>query len=90
VNDQPPNRRDVAYICADDLQISSLTVRETLTYAVQLRCDFGLDHVAEETARVQHLLSLLDLESTADIEIGSSLSGITGAIPCMSLSVCLS
>jgi ABC-type multidrug transport system ATPase subunit len=81
VNNRKPDmttRHNTAYILQDDFHMACLTVKETLTYAVRLRC--GLEHYSkEETDRVSTLISLLGLTVCQNVIVGNQLvKGISG------------
>ncbi|KAF2268532.1 ABC transporter-like protein [Lojkania enalia] len=60
-----------AYVIQQDILLPTLTVRETLTYAAQLRLDSSVTH--EERKRlVEEVILELSLKEAADTRIGNS------------------
>jgi ABC-type multidrug transport system ATPase subunit len=71
-------RRRIGFVTQDDLMWTSLTVRDTLMYAAELRLPQALPRTAKR-ARVEALLSLLSLEKCAGTAIGGAMArGISG------------
>ena len=81
VNNRKPDtntRHNTAYILQDDFHMACLTVKETLTYAVRLRCGL-IANSMEEKDRVVTLINLLGLNVCQNVVVGNQLiKGISG------------
>jgi len=81
VNNRKPDthtRHNTAYILQDDFHIACLTVKETLTYAVRLRCHLEPES-KEEADRVSTLIAMLGLTVCQNVVVGNQLiKGISG------------
>lgn len=72
------DRRRVGFVMQDDVMFSNLTVTETLMYIAQLRLPAS-QPLAEKVARVQEIISVLQLEACANTRIGNAFSrGVSG------------
>ena len=78
-------KRFVAYVQQDDVLIQTMTVRECLMFAAQLKLPPTVDH----KSKVDKLIESLKLERAADMMIGGSLIGgiIGGERKCTSIGV---
>jgi ABC-type multidrug transport system ATPase subunit len=72
---EDPNRVRSAYVMQDDVLLPTLTVRETLQYAVDLRLQ-SLSTRTERDALVEETIMELGLKECADTRIGSSTNGL--------------
>ena len=83
VNNRKPDtntRHNTAYILQDDFHMACLTVKETLTYAVRLRCGL-IANSMEEKDRVVTLINLLGLNVCQNVVVGNQLiKGISGGV----------
>ncbi|CAI7934262.1 unnamed protein product [Closterium sp. NIES-54] len=71
-------RRVSAYVMQDDIMFPSLTVRETLMFAAELRLPQGVRR-EEKAAKVARLLELLGLAEVAETKIGDEgQRGVSG------------
>jgi ABC-type multidrug transport system ATPase subunit len=70
-----PSRIRSAYVMQDDILLPTLTVRETLQYAVDLRLQ-SLSTTTEREAVVEETIMELGLKECADTRIGSSTSSL--------------
>jgi ABC-type multidrug transport system ATPase subunit len=72
---EDPNRVRSAYVMQDDVLLPTLTVRETLQYAVDLRLQ-SLSTRTERDALVEETIMELGLKECADTRIGSSTNSL--------------
>ncbi|KAI8866913.1 hypothetical protein GQ42DRAFT_165178 [Ramicandelaber brevisporus] len=72
-------KKQIAYVEQDDLLYSTLTVRETIQYAAELRLPSSSFTREEKQARVENLIQTLRLDRVADSRIGKpEQRGISG------------
>lgn len=57
--------KSVAYVMLDNVHIGSVTVKQTLYYAVELRLDEHMSRVAKDE-RIEQVLHMLGLDHVAD------------------------
>jgi ABC-type multidrug transport system ATPase subunit len=67
---EDPTRIRSAYVIQQDILLPTLTVRETLTYAAQLRLPSSVTH-AERKQLVEEVIMELSLKEAADTRIGN-------------------
>lgn len=72
--DVPSFRRASGFVAQTTVFLDTLTVRETLTFTATLRLDRSVP-MAAKRARVEAVLTAVDLEKCAGSRIGNDLSG---------------
>ncbi|KAJ3338608.1 ATP-binding cassette sub- G member 2 [Gonapodya sp. JEL0774] len=68
-------KREVAYVEQEDLLLPTLTVRETLNFAAEIRLPDATYTKAQKLARVEALLHSLGLAEVADTRVGDATKG---------------
>ncbi|KXS21830.1 P-loop containing nucleoside triphosphate hydrolase protein [Gonapodya prolifera JEL478] len=68
-------KREVAYVEQEDLLLPTLTVRETLTFAAEMRLPDADYTPAQKAERVETLLNSLGLAEIANTKVGDSMKG---------------